>query len=58
MKNSLSMAKKIKEDMKVTLSEIKSNPQEINIEGKEAGIQTNDLEHTDKTSIQLEQKYK
>ena len=49
------MAKKIKEDMKVTLSEIKSNPQEINIEGKEAGIQTNDLEHKEEINIQPEQ---
>ena len=31
--------------MKVTLSEIKNNPQETNREGKEAKIQTNDLEH-------------
>ena len=31
--------------MKVTLSEIKNSPQETNREGKEAGIQTNDLEH-------------
>ena len=37
--------KKKKEEMKVTLSEIKNNPQETNREGKEARIQTNDLEH-------------
>ena len=36
---------KIKEEMKVTLSEIKKNPQGKNSEGKEAGIQTNNLEH-------------
>ena len=34
-----------KEEMKATLSEIKNNPQETNREGKEARIQTNDLEH-------------
>ena len=35
----------IKEDMKVTLSEIEKNPQGTNSEGKEVGIQINDLEH-------------
>ena len=43
--NSLSMAKKIKEEMKVTLSEMKKNPQGTNSEGKEAGVQINNLEH-------------
>ena len=33
----------IKEEMKVTLSEIKNNPQKTNREGKESGIQTNHL---------------
>ena len=37
--------KSIKEEMKVTLSEIKKNPQGTNSEGKEAGIQINNLEH-------------
>ena len=37
--------------MKVTLSEIKNNPQETNREGKEAGIQTNDLEHKEEINI-------
>ena len=41
----------IKEEMKVTLSEIKNNPQETNREGKEAGIQTNDLEHKEEINI-------
>ena len=34
----------IKEKMKVTLSEIKKNPQGTNSGGEEARIQTNDLE--------------
>ena len=36
--------KSIREEMKATLSEIKKNPQGTNSEGKEAGVQTNDLE--------------
>ena len=35
----------IKEEIKATLNEIKKNPQGTNSEGKEAGIQINDLEH-------------
>ena len=42
--------------MKVTLSEIKNNPQETNREGKEAGTQTNDLEHKEEINNQPEQK--
>ena len=42
--------------MKVTLSEIKNNPQETNREGKEDRIQTNNLEHKEEISIQPEQK--
>ena len=45
----------IKEEMKVTLSEIKKNPQGTNCEGKEAGIQINVLEHKEEISIQSEQ---
>ena len=41
--------------MKVTLSEIKKNPQGTNNEGKEARIQINDLEHKEEINIQLEQ---
>ena len=37
--------KGIREEMKALLREIKKNPQETNSEGKEAGIQINDLEH-------------
>ena len=49
-------SKCIREDMKPTLSEIKKNPQGTNSEGKEAGVQINDLEHKEKISIQPEQK--
>ena len=45
----------IKEEEKVTQSEIKNNPQEISKEGKEARIQTNDLEHKEEINIQPEQ---
>ena len=48
----------IKEEMKVTLSEIKKNLQEINSEGKEARVQINDLEHKEEINIQPEQKEK
>ena len=45
----------IKEDMKVTLSEIEKNPQGTNSEGKEVGIQINDLEHKEDINIQPEE---
>ena len=41
----------IKEEVKVILSEIKNNPQETNREGKETGIQTNDLEHKKEINV-------
>ena len=41
----------IKEEMKVTLSEKKKNPQETNHEGKKAKIQINDLEHNEEIKI-------
>ena len=47
---------KIKEEMKVTLSEIKKNPQGTNCEGKETKIQINDFEHKEEINIQPEQK--
>ena len=47
--------KTVREEMKATLSEIKKNPQEINSEGKESGIQTNNLEHKEEINIQPEQ---
>ena len=42
--------------MKVTLSEIKKKLQGANREGKEFGMQTNNLEHKEEINIQLEQK--
>ena len=42
----------IKEEMKVTLSEIKKNPQGTNSEGKEARVQINDLEHKEEINTQ------
>ena len=45
----------IKKEMKVTLSKIKKNPQRTNSEGKEASIQSNDLEHKEAISIQPEE---
>ena len=41
--------------MKITLGEIKNNPQETNRKRKEAGIHTNDLEHKEEINIQPEQ---
>ena len=43
--------KKTQQEMKVTLSEIKKNLQGTNSEGKEAGIQINDLEHKEEINI-------
>ena len=48
--------KKIQAELKFTLSEIKKNLQGTNSEGKEDGIQINNLEHKEEISIQLEQK--
>ena len=45
-----------REEMKVTLSEIKKNLQGTNSEGREAGIQINDLERKEEINIQPEQK--
>ena len=42
--------------MKAKLNEIKKNPQGTNSEGKEAGIQMNNLEHKKEINIQPEQK--
>ena len=47
--------KKTKEEMKVTLSEIKKNLQGTNTEGEEARVQINDLEHKEEISIQSDQ---
>ena len=46
----------IKEEMKVTLSEIKKHLQGTNSEGKKARIQINDLEYKEEINIQPEQK--
>ena len=46
----------MKEKMKVILSEVKKNLQGINSEGKEAGIQINDLGQKKDITIQPEQK--
>ena len=45
----------IKEEMKVTLSEIKKNPWGTNSEGKEARIQISGLEHKEEINSQPEQ---
>ena len=47
--------KKTQEEMKVTLSEIRKIPQGANSGGDEAGIQINNLEHKEETSIQPQQ---
>ena len=44
----------IKEEVKVTQSEIKKNLQGTNSEGEEAKIQINNLEHKEEISIQPE----
>ena len=48
----------IKEEMKVTLSEIKKHLQGTISGREEAGIQINDLEHKEGMSIPLEQQEK
>ena len=45
----------IREKIKATLSDIKKNPQGTNSEGKEAGVQINDLEHKEEINSQPEQ---
>ena len=47
--------KNIRGEMKVTLSEIKKNPQGTNREGKEARVQSNNLAHKEEINIQPEQ---
>ena len=46
---------KIKEEVKITQSEIKQNIQGTNSEGKETGTQINNLEQKEEINIQLEQ---
>ena len=50
--NTIEYGKSIKEEMKVTRSEIKKNLQGTNSEGKEARIQINDLELKEKINDQ------
>ena len=52
----LEYGKKIKEEMKDTLSEIKKHLQGTNSEGKKARIQINDLEYKEEINVQPEQK--
>ena len=40
-------------EMKVILIEIKKNPQRTNSEGKDAGVQINDLEYKEKINSQV-----
>ena len=54
--NTIEYGKSIKEEMKVTRSEIKKNLQGTNSEGKEARIQINDLELKEEINIQPQQK--
>ena len=56
LKELLEYGKKIKEEMKVTLSEIKKNPQGTVSKGKEAGIGISNLEENEEIYIQPEQK--
>ena len=48
--------KTIREEMKATLSKKRKNPQGTNSEGKEAGVQINDLEHKEDTINQKRKK--
>ena len=55
LKELIEYSNNIKEEMKVTLSEIKKNLQGTNSEGEEASIQINNLEHKEGVSIQPKQ---
>ena len=55
LKELIEYGNNIKEEMKVTLSEIKKNLQGTTNEGEEARIQINNLEHKEEISIQSEQ---
>ena len=56
LKELIEYGSSMKEEMKVTLREVKKNLQRSNNEGKEARIQTNDLKHKEEIKIQPEQK--
>ena len=51
----IAYSKGIREEMKAILREIKKNPQDTSSDGKEAKIQTNDLQHKEEINIQPEQ---
>ena len=55
LKELIDYSNNIKEAMKVALSDIKKNLQGTNSEGKEDGIQINNLEHKEEINIQPEQ---
>ena len=54
LKELIEYGSSMKEEMKVTLREVKKNLQGSNNEGKETRIQTNDLEHKEEINIQQE----
>ena len=56
LKELIQCGNKIKKEVKITLNEIKKNLQGTNSEGKEPGIQINDLEHKEEINFQPEQK--
>ena len=58
LKELIEYGNNIKEEMKVTLSEIKKNLQGTNSEGKKATISLNDLEHKEEINIRPEKKEK
>ena len=55
LKEMVEFVHKIKEKVKVMQSEIKKNTQGTNSEGRETGIQINDLEPKEEINIQPEQ---
>ena len=55
LKELIQHSNNIREEMKVTLSEIKKNLQGTKNEGKKTGTQINDLEHKEEINIQPEQ---
>ena len=55
LKEFIEYGNNVKEEVKVTLSEIKKNVQRTNSEGEEARIHINNLEHKEEISIQPEQ---
>ena len=55
LKDLTEYGKRIREEMKALLKEIKNNLQETNSEGKDAKIQIYDLEHKEEINIQPEQ---